>query len=130
MSTPPAPTSHTSYQLHIGPMACITSRRSSGLDVTNGRRVLAPSVRPSSTTYVVTIAQKMANQSSTMRHLGCLRSATDLAADQEDVEHAEDGVEPAEADQREHGAARADGGTRAVAGAKQSVHEPRLAAEL
>src|SRR5262245_40610927 len=74
--------------------------------------------------------QKMPNQSSTMSHLPDVRTATDLAANQDEVKHAENEVEPAEADQREDRAALADHAAGAVVGPEQSIDEPGLAAEL
>src|ERR1700752_3908310 len=76
------------------------------------------------------MSQKMPNESSTMSHLPDVRTATDLAANQEEVEHPDDEVEPAEADQGEDRAARADHAAGAVTGPEQSVDEPGLAPEL
>src|SRR5262245_37913619 len=89
-----------------------------------------PSVRPSSTSQVMTVSQKIANQSSTMSHVLPIRAASDLAADECQVEHREHGVEPEEADQREHDAALAHCAAGTVAGPEQAVDQPRLTAEL
>src|SRR5678809_739515 len=93
--------SQTSYRLHVGPIASSTWRRSSGVEEMKSRRVPAPSVRPSRTTYAVTIAQKMANQASTMLRpramTGRVGAAGDLAPDEDDVEDAEHEVQAREA---------------------------------
>src|SRR5262245_6994176 len=79
----------------------------------------------------------MANQISTMLHLrvregltGGFWAVSDLAADQGEVEDAEDEVETGKADQCEDCTALADDLAGAVARAEQAVDEPRLAAQF
>src|SRR5450756_2854319 len=76
----------------------------------------------------------MAYQSSGMGRLAprCLgrRSVADLPRDEEEEEHAEDEIEPAEAQQREERRAAVDRGARALRRPEEAVDEPWLPSQL
>src|SRR5262249_33873595 len=114
MKVPPAPTSQTSCQLHSGPMAATTSRRSGGVLATTRWTAQAPKSQPSSTANIVSMKQRMPNQSSIMVPLvdGRLavaragvvaraRTVRHLESDEIQVQDAEHEVEAGEPDDRE-----------------------------
>src|SRR5262245_35122252 len=119
-------------------MAPSTCRRSASVRATMGDRTPTPRSKPSSATYIASISAAIANHSSTMCGLCTSVAAgrerpgavSDLTRDQEEEENAEHQIEPAEPDEGEEHGSRVNGGTAALAGPVEAVHEPGLTAEL
>src|SRR5688572_1984444 len=124
MNVPPAATSHTSCQLHSGPIAATTSRRSAPVLATIRCNAPAPKSQPSRTANRISVKLKIPNHSSIM---GSLRvsvgrvtrfrvgTALHLVPDQIQVQKPEHEVDPGQADQREQHVAAAHHRARAVA---------------
>src|SRR5262245_16584232 len=119
-------------------MAASTCRRSASVRATMGERIPAPRSKPSSATYMASISAAIAYHSSNMRGLRTgaaggregSGAVSDLTRDQEEEENAKYQIEPAEPDEGEEHGSRVHGGTTALVGPKQAVHEPGLTAEL
>src|SRR5262249_55892525 len=91
-NVPPAATSHTSCQLHNGPIAAITSRRSAGVLATIRCNAPAPMSQPSRTTKITSRKVNSPNHSSTTCHP---RAVHDFVTHQEEIEQPEHEIETA-----------------------------------
>src|SRR6516164_7529111 len=132
---PPNPTSQTSCQDQSGPIAATTCRRSSGVLATNQCSIPAPKLRPSRTTYTISIKLTMAYhvaiiQSASLGGLVLLsgaddhcfvRTAADLTTLQKKKEQTEHKIDADEANQRKNCAAAAHHFAVAVARLKNAV---------
>src|SRR5678815_5820211 len=107
---PPNATSHTSCQLHSGPIAATISRRSTLVLPATKCSTPAPMSQPSSTTNTISVTHKSANHVSTMRGLASssVRAVQNLSADQVQEQQAEHEVQSRHPDQREQHVSRAD----------------------
>src|SRR5580698_1905519 len=100
INVPPKPTSQTSCQVHNGPMALITRRRSASVLPTRYCNMPAPKSKPSSRTNMMSMKVKMAYQISIMGHLqfdgggNHLRAVGDFSPDKKQIKHSQDKIKP------------------------------------
>src|SRR5665213_781187 len=136
IKVPPKPTSQTSCQLHNGPMAAMTRRRSASVLPTMCCNSPAPTSNPSSTTNMTSMKDKIAYQISIMGRLhfsiggNTLRTVRNFPRDQKQKQHAEHKIKSGETNQREQNISAAHDIADALPRSQNVKNNPRLPAKF